>query len=55
MQERKEYETEGHIVREKQEEERRKLEKIKAEKLKELESIGIPQKYKAELTRKKVA
>lgn len=53
-QERKEYETEGHLVREMQENERLKLEKVKAAKLKELETLNIPEKYKAELTRKKI-
>ena len=45
---------EGHLVREKLDEGRTKMEKIKDEKLKELGSIGIPNKYKAELTRKKI-
>ncbi len=53
-QDRKEYETEGHLVREMQEAERLKLEKVKSEKMKELEHLSIPEKYKAELARKKI-
>ena len=53
-QDRKDYETEGQLVREKQEIERVKIERIKEEKLKELHQSGIPEKYKAELSRKKI-
>ena len=48
------YETEGQLVREKQENERLRLEKIKKERISELGNIGIPEKYKAELARKKI-
>lgn len=53
-QDRKEYEAEGKMVREKLENERQKLEEIKARKLKQLENIGIPEKYNAELMKKKI-
>lgn len=41
-------------MREKQENERLKLERIKREKLQLLNELGIPDKYKAELSKKKI-
>lgn len=53
-QDRKEYEAEGKMVREKQENERLKLEQIKQKKLGLLNEIGIPEKYNVELGKKKI-
>lgn len=52
--ERKEYEAEGKMVREKLENERLRLENIKKKKLDYLKEIEIPGKYNAELMRKKI-
>lgn len=54
LQHRREYLEEGRQLRKKQEEEKAKLEKIKAAKLNHLRSVGVPDKYSAELARKKI-
>ena len=53
-QERLDYLEEGRLVRQKMAEEKRKLERIKDDKLNELEHLGIVGKYKAELAKKKI-
>ena len=53
-QERLDYLEEGRKVRQKIEEERRKIEAIKQKKLNELNNLNIPDKYKAELAKKKI-
>ena len=53
-QERLDYLEEGRKVRQKIEEERRKIEAIKQKKLSELNNMNIPDKYKAELAKKKI-
>lgn len=53
-QERLDYLEEGKIVRQEQEAQKRKLEHIKQKKLEEMGSLGIPDKYKADLAKKKV-
>ena len=45
---------EGKKVRQKMEVEKQTLEKIKHKKLEQLKSLGISEKYAAELARKKV-
>ena len=52
--ERKEYLEEGKKLRQQHLEEKMKLEHIKSRKLKELEELGVPDKYRAELERKRV-
>lgn len=54
-QERLDYLEEGRKVRQKIEDERRKIEAIKQKKLEELNNLSIPDKYKAELAKKKIA
>lgn len=53
-QERLDYLEEGRKVRQKIEEEKRKIEAIKQKKLNELNNLEIPDKYKAELAKKKI-
>ncbi len=53
-QERLDYLEEGRKVRTKIEEEKRKIEAIKNKKLQELNNLEIPDKYKAELAKKKI-
>ena len=54
MQEKQMYKVEGQLVREKQLAEKQNLERIKLEKLKQLQDIGIPVKYRGDLTKKKI-
>lgn len=53
--ERREYLEEGDRLRQKHREEKLKLENIKQRKLKELQTDGVPAKYRAELERKRVS
>lgn len=53
-QERLDYLEEGRKVRQKIEEERRKIEAIKQKKITQMDQLNIPDKYKAELAKKKV-
>ena len=53
-QERLNYLEEGKMVRQKLEDERRKIEAIKDKKLGQLKGLEIPDKYQAELARKKI-
>ena len=53
-QEKRDYMEEGKKVRQKMETEKQTLEKIKQKKLEQLKSLGISEKYAAELARKKV-
>jgi hypothetical protein len=53
-QERLDYLEEGRKVRSKIEEEKRKIEAIKQKKLEGLNQLEIPDKYKAELAKKKI-
>ena len=54
MQEKREAEREGELLKAEQEAQRRKIELIKKEKLRELEQLGIPDKYKTDLAHKKI-
>merc|ERR1711871_1831957 len=54
LQERRDFLEEGNIVRATIGSERRKLEKIKARKIDELKKTGVPDKYWAELSKKKI-
>ena len=54
-QDRLDYLEEGKKVRQKIDEERRKIEAIKAKKLNELNGLAIPDKYTAELAKKKIS
>ena len=54
LQEKKDYELEGKILRANQAAEKEKLERIKMNKLKELDRLAIPEKYKSELCMKKI-
>lgn len=54
-QDRLDYLEEGRKVRQKIDEERRKIEAIKMKKLNELNELNIPEKYTAELAKKKIA
>jgi len=54
-QERLDYLEEGRKVRQKLDDERKKIEAIKARKIQELKGLDIPEKYQAELARKKIA
>jgi len=54
LQERRDFLEEGNIVRATIGSERRKLEKIKGRKIDELKKTGVPEKYWAELARKKI-
>ena len=42
-------------MRQKQEDEKKKLEDIKTKKLTTLQGLGVPDKYQAELNRKKIS
>ena len=53
-QERLDFLEEGRKVRQKIDEERHKIETIKDKKLKDLTSLGIEEKYTAQLARKKI-
>ena len=53
-QDRLNYLEEGKMVRQKLEDERRKIEAIKEKKLDQLKTLDIPDKYQAELARKKI-
>ena len=53
-QDRLDYLEEGRKVRQKIEEERRKIEAIKQKKLDQLNNLEIPDKYKAELAKKRI-
>lgn len=55
LQERRDFLEEGNIVRATIGSERRKLEKIKTRKIDELKKQGVPEKYWAELARKKIS
>jgi len=55
LQERRDFLEEGNIVRATIGSERRKLEKIKGRKIDELKKQGVPEKYWAELARKKIS
>jgi len=55
LQERRDFLEEGNIVRATIGSERRKLEKIKGRKIDELKKTGVPEKYWAELARKKIS
>ena len=54
-QDRLDYLEEGRKVRQKIEEERRKIQAIKEKKISELDNLSIPDKYKAELAKKKIS
>lgn len=54
MQEKRDFELEGDLLRGQQEQQKLKLERIKREKLAEMDRLGIPEKYKAELQMKKI-
>mmetsp|Transcript_84322 Transcript_84322/g.133187 ORF Transcript_84322/g.133187 Transcript_84322/m.133187 type:complete len:524 (+) Transcript_84322:74-1645(+) len=55
LQERRDFLEEGNIVRSSIGSERRKLEKIKERKIDELKRTGVPEKYWAELAKKKIS
>merc|ERR1719408_470706 len=55
LQERRDFLEEGNVVRATIGSERRKLEKIKTRKIDELKKTGVPEKYWAELARKKIS
>jgi len=55
LQERRDFLEEGNIARASIGSERRKLEKIKGRKIDELKKTGVPEKYWAELARKKIS
>merc|ERR1712072_703346 len=55
LRERRDFLEEGNIVRATIGSERRKLEKIKGRKIDELKKTGVPEKYWAELARKKIS
>ena len=48
------YLTEGHVFQQQNERDRAKLERIKQEKLALMEQMGVPEKYRSELAKKKV-
>lgn len=48
------YLTEGQIYQQQHERDRAKLEKLKQEKLAQMEAMGVPQKYRSELAKKKM-
>lgn len=54
-QDRLDYLEEGKKVRQKIDDERKKIEAIKAKKLGQLNGLDIPEKYTAELAKKKIA
>lgn len=53
-QDRLDYLEEGRLVRQEQEAQKKKLEHIKNSKLGEMKDLGIPDKYQADLAKKKV-
>lgn len=53
-QQRLDYLEEGRKVRQKQEDEKKKLENIKKKKITNLQDLGVPDKYQAELNRKRI-
>jgi len=55
MQERRDFLEEGNVVRAQIGAERKKLEKIKERKISQLQKAGVPEKYWAELARKKIS
>merc|ERR1711972_908663 len=55
LQERRDFLEEGNIVRATIGSERKKLEKIKTRKIDQLKKAGVPEKYWAELARKKIS
>merc|ERR1712125_68179 len=55
LQERRNFLEEGNTVRATVGSERKKLEKIKSRKIDELKKVGVPEKYWAELARKKIS
>merc|ERR1712187_475796 len=55
LQERRDFLEEGNTVRATIGSERKKLEKIKSRKIEELKKAGVPEKYWAELARKKIS
>merc|ERR1712176_1572797 len=55
LQERRDFLEEGNTVRATIGSERKKLEKIKSRKIDELKKAGVPEKYWAELARKKIS
>jgi len=55
LQERRDFLEEGNVIRAAIGSERKKLEKIKGRKIAELEKAGVPEKYRAELARKKIS
>merc|ERR1719174_1149022 len=55
LQERRNFLEEGNVVRAQVAAERRKLERIKSRKIDELKKVGVPEKYWAELARKKIS
>lgn len=50
----KEAEKESYIMKSEQLEQNRKLQQIKQEKLRELDQLGIPDKFKVDLNKKKI-
>lgn len=54
VQAKKLYEVEGQLIREQELAAKRKIERIKGEKLKELQTLGIPGKYRVDLAKKKI-
>merc|ERR1719161_3272618 len=55
LQERRDFLEEGNVIRSQISSERKKLEKIKSRKIEELKKAGVPEKYWAELARKKIS
>jgi len=55
LQERRDFLEEGNVIRAQIGAERKKLEKIKERKIEELKRAGVPEKYWAELARKKIS
>merc|ERR1712139_457722 len=55
LQERRDFLEEGNVIRAQIGSERKKLEKIKSRKIEELKKAGVPEKYWAELARKKIS
>merc|ERR1719335_394378 len=55
LQERRDFLEEGNVIRAQISSERKKLEKIKSRKIEELKKAGVPEKYWAELARKKIS
>jgi len=54
LQDRRDFLEEGNMIRSNIGVERKRLEKIKARKIDELAKVGVPEKYQAELARKKI-